>query len=612
MKMVRYLLVTASRGARLFAKMRAHINGTIEMNQFSYIILSGLLLAACAHQPVQRVAVQTTPQVTQPENVEQSDQAAVDTRVLPNVELTDELLYQFLLTEIANQRGETDVAVKASASLANKTRDPRVAMRAAQLAMESGQMDKAIDAIKLWREVEPASTIARRMLSSVLIRAGKLDEARSELANMLKNDEINVASNFIYLYQALSVYHDKAASLQLINDLARPYPQVAEAHWAVAQMAQTAGDEKLALTEVRRASDLRPEWNMAASLEAIILQKDSPRDGLDRLKNYLEKYPDTREIRLQYARALLDQKQYKQSRDEFQHLANDNPDSSEMAFAIAMISLQMEDFQGAEDQFKLALSKGKKDQDAVHYYLGQLGEAKKNEAEAIEHYRLVSAGEYQFSAQIRISYLLNKRGESTAAMQHLHQIQAINNEQRVQLVMVESKFLLDAKQPNEAYKVLQQGLERLPNNPDLLYETAMVAERLGKSDMSEKLLRKLIQIKPNDAQAYNALGFSLLERNERIPEAVALVEKALRLAPDDAAIIDSVGWGYYRGGKLDESIKMLRRAFASNPDPEIAAHLGEVLWAHGDKDEAKKIWQDGLKDNVDSVPLQSVIKKFIP
>lgn len=582
------------------------------MSQFNVVILSSLLLAACAHAPEQKVAEQAVTQPKQIENPEQSEQGVADTRVFPSVELTDELLYQYLLTEIASQRGETEVAVQASAALANKTRDPRLAMRAAQLAIESGQMDKAIDAIKLWREVEPASSMATRMLSSVLLRAGKLDEARLELANILKENAANTGPVFIHLYQVLSSYPDKAAALKLIGNLAQPYPGIAEAHWAVAQVAQVAGDEKLALIEARLASSQRPDWDMAASLEAILLQKNTPQEGLDRLKNYLSRFPDAREIRMQYARALLEQKQYKLSRDEFQRLANDNPDSPEMAFAIAMISLQMQDFQGAEDQLRLSLSKGKKDQDTVRYYLGQLNEAKKNESEAIENYRLVSGGEYQFTAQIRIAYLLNKRGEIAEAMQQLRQAKAINNQQRAQLIMVESKFLMDARQRTEAYNVLQQGLEKLPNHPDLLYEAAMVAEKVGKSDVSEQLLRKLIQIKPDDAQAYNALGFSLLERNERIPEAVALVEKALQLAPNDAAIIDSVGWGYYRSGKLDESIALLRRAYARNPDPEIAAHLGEVLWAHGDQADAVKIWQDSLKENADSASLQSVIKKFIP
>lgn len=584
------------------------------MSQFNAVILSSLLLAACAHTPApeKKVAEQAVTQPKQIENSAQSEQGVADTRVFPNVELTDELLYQYLLTEIASQRGDTEVAVQASAALANKTRDPRLAMRAAQLAIESGQMDKAIDAIKLWREVEPNSSIATRMLSSVLLRAGKLDEARLELTNILKENAANTGPIFIHLYQVLSSYPDKAAALKLIGNLAQPYPGIAEAHWAVAQLAQVAGDEKLALNEVKLASSLRPDWDMAASLEAMLLQKNTPQEGLDRLKNYLSKFPDAREIRMQYARALIEQKQFKLSRDEFQRLANDNPDSPEMAFAIAMISLQMQDFQGAEDQLRLSLSKGKKDQDTVRYYLGQLSEAKKNESEAIENYRLVNGGEYQFTAQIRIAYLLNKRGEITEAMQQLRQAKAINNQQRAQLIMVESKFLMDAKQRTEAYNVLQQGLEKLPNHPDLLYEAAMVAEKVGKSDVSEQLLRKLIQIKPDDAQAYNALGFSLLERNDRIPEAIALVEKALQLAPNDAAIIDSVGWGYYRSGKLEESITLLRRAFARNPDPEIAAHLGEVLWVHGDQADAIKIWQDSLKVNADSASLQSAIKKFIP
>jgi tetratricopeptide (TPR) repeat protein len=315
---------------------------------------------------------------------------------------------------------------------------------------------------------------------------------------------------------------------------------------------------------------------------------------------------------MQYARALLDHKQYKLSRDEFTRLANDNPDSPEMAFAIALISLQMEDYLGAEEQLKLSLGKGKKDQDTVHYYLAQLNEAKKNDVEAIANYRLVKGGEYQFAAQVRVAYLLGKRGESTAAIEQLHQVSAMNNQQRVQLLLVESKLWWDEKKWGEAYRVLQQGLREFPDHPDLLYETAMIAEQSDKPAETEKLLRRLIQIKPNDAQGYNALGYSLLERNERIPEAVALVEKAMQLAPEDPAIIDSVGWGYYRSGKLEESIRMLRRAFASNPDPEIAAHLGEVLWVDGDIEGAKKIWQNSLKDHADSAKLQAVIKKFIP
>ena len=592
------------------------------MNKHTYVFFGSLLLVACAQSPTDQPVNQTgKPEAAnavnphQPGNPREMRDAAAP--VLPNVELTGEFLYEFLLSEVANQRGYNALAAKSSLDLARKSRDPRLAERAAQLAVKSGQMNEAIEAIKVWQEIEPDSTLAMRMMSAVLLRGGKLTEARQEIIKVLQAEPAQVGAIFLQIYQMLAPYPDAAAALKLMRDLAQPYPRVVEAHWAVAQLAQASGDDKLALDEIRQARSLRPEWDMAASLEAQLLQKSEPQQSLEVLRKYLSKYAgshDTgaREIRLQYARALLDQKQYKPARDEFQRLADEAPDNPEMAFAIALISLQLNDLQGAETQLKQALSKGKKDHDTVDYYLGQLSEAKHNEAEAIAYYRKVQAGEYLFSAQIRIAHLLGKGGQLAEARRQLSKTQAASEPQRVQLVLVEAQILREANQNAEAYQVLQQGLAKLPDNPDLLYGTAMMADKLGKPDVSEQLMRKLIRLKPDHAHAYNALGYSLLERNQRIPEAVQLVEKALQLAPDDPAIMDSVGWGYYRSGKLDDSVKMLRRAFAANPDPEVAAHLGEVLWVRGDKSEAQKIWQDSLKANPDSAPLQAVIKKFMP
>lgn len=581
------------------------------MAQFKYILLGSLLLTACAHAPA-RTPVNQIGQPEAADQVEQPEPQAEAPQVLPNVELSSELLYEFLLSEIASQRGNDTLAVEGSSDLAKKTRDPRLAMRAAHLALQFGQNDKAIEALRIWRDADPSSLMARRMLSSVLLRSGKLDEASEELVKLLKADEDHSAQTFVQIYQMLATYPDKAAALKLLRQLAQLYPRVAEAHWGVAQLAQASGDGELALNEVRQARSLRPEWDMAVSLEALLLQKNAPQQGLDVLRSYLSSYPDAREIRLQYARALLDQKQYKPARDEFQRMADENPDNPDMAYAIALISLQLNDFKSAEIQLKQALSKGKKEQDTVQYYLGQLSEAKKNEEEAIAYYRGVKDGEYLMAAQIRIAYLLSKRGQLAEARQLLQQARATDNQQRVELVMVEAQLLREANQFDEAYRMLNQALEKLPNHIDLLYETAMMADKIGKPDVFEQLMRKLIKIKPDHAQAYNALGYGMLERNERIPEAMQLVEKALQLAPDDAAIMDSVGWGYYRSGKLDESVKMLRRAFAGNANPEIAAHLGEVLWVRGDKDEAKKIWQDSLKENSGNEQLQAVIKKFGP
>lgn len=580
--------------------MCTRINSSIVMNPFNYLIAGSLLLTACAQAP------QRSEPAPPPEP--QAEAAPV----LPNVELSGELLYEFLLTEIANQRGHKALAVEGSADIARKTRDPRLARRAAQLAFESGDMTKSIEAFRQWQEIEPASPLAGRMLATILVRGGKLDEAQPELSKVLEAEKANPGIAFMQIFQLVAPYPDKPAALRLMRELAQPHPQVAEAHWSVAQLAQQAGDNSLALSEVRQARSLRPEWDMAASLEAQLLQKNTPQQALEVLRSYLSDYPDAREIRLQYARMLLEQKQYRQSRAEFQRLAEGSPDNPDLAFAIALISLQMNDLQDAEAQLRRALEKGKKDQDTVQYYLGQLGEAKENEDEALAHYREVKGGEYQFAARLRVAYLLNKRGKLDEAREYLHQTQAANNQQRVQLMLIEAQLLREAKRLEDAYQVLQQGLAKLPNHPDLLYETAMLADRTGKPEVFEQLIRKLIQIKPDHAHAYNALGYSLLERNERIAEAVELVEKALQLAPDDAAIMDSVGWGYYRSGRLDESLKLLKRAFAGNPDPEVAAHLGEVLWVHGDKDEARKVWQDSLKANPGNTLLQTVIKKFIP
>lgn len=573
------------------------------MNQLKYVIFSSLLLTACAQAPI-------SPEEKSPE--EATEQETEFTAALPNVELSNDLLYQYLLSEIASQRGHDNLAAQGSFDLARKTRDPRFAMRAAQLAIQSGQVEKAIDALRMWREIEPESPMAMRTLAAVLLRSGRVEEARPEILALLQAKKADARDIFIQTYQMLASQPDKAAALNLMRDLAQQYPNMAEAHWVVAQMALASGDEELALNEAKQARNLREDWDMAASLEAHLLRKNAPKQGLEVLRAYLSKYPGASEIRMQYARALLEQKQYKQSRDEFRRLAGETPDDPELAFAIALISLQMGDLQNAEAQLKEALDKGKKDNDTVQYYLGQLNEAKKNEDEAIERYRQVKGGEHQFTAQVRIAYLLNKRGKFAEARDQLHLINVADNQQRVQLVLIEAQILRGANQYAEAYQLLQQNLEKLPNHPDLLYETGMAADLNGEHAVFEQLMRKLIQIKPDHAHAYNALGYSLLDRNERIPEAMELVKKALQLAPDDPAILDSMGWGYYRSGNLEESEKLLRRAYAAHPDPEIAAHLGEVLWQRGEKREAKRIWQDSLKANQGNVPLQAVMKRFMP
>ncbi len=565
-----------------------------------------LFLVACAHAP-QHVAIEQSEQ-------EETSQAPVAEQQLnlPKLELTGDMLYEFLLGDVANQRGNPELAAQVYMDLANDTQDPRVARRAAQLAFDAHEMDKSVEALNLWLKLEPSSHQAKQLLTTVLLSGGRLDEARPYLVEILAAYPDQAGNTFTQIYSLLVRYPDKDAVFKLLHELAQPYPRVAEGHLVQAQAAALAGKRESALEEVRQARTLRPEWELAALLEVQLLQLESPQQALALLKKYLAAYPDAAEARLLYARMLLEQKQYVEARTEFQRLLGMHPDSADLAFAVAMLSLELGELDRAESELRQALTNGKKDESTVYYYLGQLNEAKKQDEAALQNYRKVPDGEYAYAARLRVAYLLYKTGKLDEAREYLHQTNAQNNQQRVQLLSIEAELLRDAKQTETAYQVLTQGLEKLPNHPDLLYEAAMLADQLGKHDAFEQMMRKVIEIRPDYAQAYNALGYSLLDRNERIPEAMQLVEKAIQLAPDDASIIDSVGWGHYRMGNLDKSLEFLHRAYNANPDPEIAAHLGEVLWAQGAKEQAKKVWGDALKAHPDNAALQDTMKKFIP
>ena len=570
---------------------------------FSVLLFS--LLAACAHAPQ---APNTSP-------VAVDDPAlTVPPPVLPDVALTDRLLYEFLLGDFAAQRGRPELAAQVYLDLARATRDPRVARRAAQLTFEAHQYDQSLEAFRLWQQLEPASPLAKQMLVSLLVSGGKLAEARPHVTELLASDPQGAGRSFINLYGLLARVPDKAAALAWLVEVAQPYPQVAEAHWALAQTAAAANQLEPALAEAQRATALRPEWDLAVMLQAQLTQRTQPEQAATLLARHLAKYPEQQNVRLFHARMLLEQKQYIPAREEFATLLQQRPGNAEIAFAIAMISLQLGELERAEQELRAALAgtSGRKDEDTLHFYLGQLNEAKQDEAAALTHYRQIKGGERHYDAQLRVAYLLNKQGQVAQAREVLQQVQPGNDAQRVQLLLIEAQFLRDAAQYAESFKVLTRGLAKFPDQADLLYQAALVADKLKQYDTFEQLIRKLIKLEPNNAHAYNALGYGWLERNVRIAEAMELVQKAYALMPDDAAILDSVGWGYFRLNDLEQSTAFLRRAFAANPDPEIAAHLGEVLWVKGERKEAETLWRTSAAAHPDNAALQAVIRKFLP
>src|SRR5216683_2406984 len=489
----------------------------------------------------------------------------VDRSALPNQELTETLLYEFLLAEIAIQRGNAALSAQAYVDLAKRTRDPRIARRATEVAALYARMNNAA---------------------------------------------IDAANGFTQLTRTLANAQDKQAALKLVRSLAADYPTLAEAHFAVARAAVNAGDERVALEETRKAGQLRPDWEAAVLLEAQLLQKASADQAASLLGGYLKKYPAARETRLAYARLLVAQKRFGEARAEFQKLMASVPDSTDAAFAVALLSLQLKDYDSAERYLKNLIESPYRDKDGVRLYLGQVAEERKNLPEALRWYGEVGEGEQYVQAQIRYGQVLARQGKLDEARVRLQQAAAKNSQQRVQLILAEAQLLRDANQPKTAFDLVGQALDRLPNNPELLYDYAMLAEKIERVDILEASLRKLIEIRPEHAHAYNALGYSLADRNQRLPEARELIEKALQLAPDDSFIIDSMGWVLYRMGNLKDSLGYLRRAFAGRPDAEIAAHLGEVLWAIGERTEAERVWGDATRESPDNETLANTIKRL--
>src|SRR5262249_13998414 len=253
-----------------------------------------------------------------------------------------------------------------------------------------------------------------------------------------------------------------------------------------------------------------------------------------------------------------------------------------------------------------------KDPDSARFYLGQVNEERKHYDEALKWYSTVEPGEQYINAQARYAGILAKQGKLAEARKHLQQASAQNNQQRVQLTQAEAQLLRDANQYQAAFDLLGEALEKLPNYPDLLYDHAMAAEKVNRIDILEGNLKKLIQIRPDHAHAYNALGYTLADRNQRVDEAYGLIETALKLAPDDPFILDSMGWVLYRMGRHKEGVDYLQRAFALRPAREIAAHLGELLWAAGDHNQARKIWSEALKEHPTNESLLATVKRFIP
>ena len=532
-------------------------------------------------------------------------------------ELTPEVLYRILVGDVAMQRGDAALAARAYFEAAKDARDPVLARRATEIALFARQRTLALEAARLWQQLDPKADRARQMVASLAI-AGAGSDLKAELQRVLieaaANDK-SLGEAFLQLNQALAAQTDKVAAFRLVQDLAKPYPKVPEAWFAIALAAYNTKLTDPAITAAAtsaadRALELKPGWDRAALIKADILAKGSPGAAIAFLKQFLADTPDARAVAGALAQLYVEQKRYADARAIFQRLWDEEPDDREFEFAVAAISMQMKDYATAQRLLEELDKAGYGDKGVVPFYLAQLAEETKHYDEAIARYREVTEGDRAWTAKLRIGAMIAKKGDVAAARSYLNGLQPESAERRVEVAQAEAQLLRDSGDYKSAYAILTAALERQADSADLLYDVAMVAEKLDRIDEVEARLKRLIELKPDNAQALNALGYTLVDRTPRTAEGLKLIEKALQIAPDDPFILDSMGWANYRMGNLDDSEKFLRRAFSDQADPEIAAHLGEVLWAKGERDRATEVWQSQLKTSPDNPVLIETMRRL--
>ena len=519
-------------------------------------------------------------------------------------------LGDFLVAEIAAQRGEVDEALAIYFRLARELRDPLIAKRAVETAIRARSFGTALEASALLLELDPDSSLPREIIASLLVNEGGLEKARETVAGLVQRSG-NRAALLMQLSHLFTKYPDKVAVLEATQAITSAHASLPESRYAVGVAALLAGRFELAMTETKAALGMRPGWEPGAILHAQILRKTEPSQVIAFYESFVARHPASKDVRLQLGRELAGERRLAEAREQFRAAEKLSGTEPQASYAIGLLSLQMEDFVEADAAFRRALERGYRDQGAVYLSLGQAAEGRKSYDEAIDWYRKVETTDW-VRAQLKIATLVAKQQGLAAGREYLQKIDPSSPEDRIQMIQVEAQLLRDAKAWRDTYEMLSKAVEQYPDSFELRYDRAMAAERLDRLDVAEADLRLVIKMKPDYAHAYNALGYTLADKTDRLREAKTLIEQAIKLAPDDPFILDSLGWVHYRLGNLEEALKHLQSAYTSRADPEIAAHLGEVLWKIGQHDEAQKVWRAALTENPDHESLLAVMQKFKP
>lgn len=520
--------------------------------------------------------------------------------------LDSELVYAVLVAEMAARNGDLATAFTHYLEAAERSRDPRLAELAVRAALASGDDRSTERGIALWLSLAPDSVGAHQVAALLRIKAHDREGVLTHLSQVIQIAGADAAAGYNHAVGILTRVADKQERLDLMRALVDLDAGNPEAQQALAVVAASIGEIAAAEAAARRALALRPDWSKPQIfLVRLMLSEDKRVEARELLEGFVAASPEDQTLRMLYGQFLIDEKEFSSARAEFERLLSDQPKAPDVLFAAAILSLQLDDIDAARIYFTRLYQTGQRQEEAV-FYLGQVEERAGHPAAAIDWYAKASASN-RMEAQVRIAVIRAKQGDVTRAREIVQQLRDQFTGDAETLYLVEGEILSEVGRSDEAMEVYATALEAYPDNADVLYARALLAVKLDRVEQAEADLRRVIAADPNNANALNALGYTLADRTDRYQEALGLIEKAYALKPDEPAILDSMGWVQYRLGNTDQALDYLHRALDILSDGEIAAHLGEVLWSLGRRDEAWAVWEAALKEHPEHEYLLDVV-----
>lgn len=542
-----------------------------------------------------------------------SQEQAKQDAMAANPGLDADLLYNLLAGEFAGVRGQMEQSIDYYAAAAKVSDDPHVIVRAAYIALYAGDDRKAIELTDQWQQLGlPDSNTVNRIRALSYLHLEQLEPAVQAIEKLLMQDgEVNEQS-LSSLSHVLSNESKPEFALQVTKQLHQKYPGQPLILLLQARFEASVKQYDAALQHANQVIEIDSELGDAYLIRAQALNGlGQHQQAMQSVEMAVMKRPEDKRLRLQYARMLVQSAEYDKALEHFLVLQKIMPGNENVLLSLGLLSIEIAEYDKAKSYLQELLDRGYHNQQA-HYYLGRIQQSQGEDMAAIANYQRVYAGEYWLDARLRSAGLLANSGRTEEALKKLESLNAMEHSElnRVKVYLAKGEVLRAASRNREAYSLYNTALSKSPENTDLLYARALTAEKLNMLDVAESDLKLVLMHEPENASALNALGYTLADRTERLEEAREYILKAAELLPDDPAILDSLGWVYYRLGEYQSAIKWLSKAFQALQDAEIAAHLGEVLWVSGKTDEAKSIWQKGQKLDGNQTVLKDTIQRF--